>query len=114
MGAVLFESGTVSMMRKLLAPDLYTHGVALTANGEPVGWDGTTYDQTTGESVPMPEGQYVVRVQSGFGKMGTGKGIELPLAIDLTGPKFESMNAQRNDDGTLTVSFCAKGSPWPS
>ena len=32
-GAVLFESGTVSMMRKLLAPDLYTHGVALTANG---------------------------------------------------------------------------------
>ena len=107
-GAVLFESGTVSMMRKLLAPDLYTHGVALTANGEPVGWDGTTYDQTTGESVPMPEGEYVVRVQSRVRENGDWQSIELPLAIDLTGPKFESMNAQRNDDGTLTVSFCAK------
>lgn len=72
-GAVLFESGTVSMMRKLLAPDLYTHGIALTANGEPVGWDGTTYDQTTGESVPMRRANMSSAFSPGFGKMGTGK-----------------------------------------
>lgn len=56
----------------------------------------------------MPEGEYVVRVQSRVRENGDWQSIELPLAIDLTGPKFESMNAQRNDDGTLTVSFCAK------
>lgn len=53
-------------------------------------------------------------VQSRVRENGDWQSIELPLAIDLTGPKFESMNAQRNDDGTLTSQLLRQGSPWPS
>lgn len=106
-GNVIADLGTVSHNRKNLAGNMYIRGSLLSNSSGAVGWDGTVYDQSAGVMQRVPEGNYFIRLRSRVREGGNWQTLTMPVAVDLTAPEFESVSAVLNENGKVTVSFCA-------
>ena len=100
-GNLVTEVGQVQYVKKITAGDIaaYTHGKSLAGGAYYCAWEGTVYDQATGETNVVPEGQYTVRIQSRVRENGDCQTIDMPLAVDLTAPEFTSFQASLGSNG---------------
>jgi lactocepin len=64
-------------------------------------WDGTTYDQKTGQDKAVPDGQYRFKITVSPRSAGAEQTTYLPIKVDTTAPEFKEFSV--NDDGTLTL-----------
>lgn len=71
-------------------------------------WDGTVYDQSTGNNKVVPDGQYTYRIVTTNVNSGSNQqqNFDLPVKVDDTAPTIDSATY---NGGTLTVSYHDSG-----
>ena len=105
-GDLIADVGQVNELRKITAPKIntsYKHGTYMISSGCYCAWDGTAYNPQTGKNEVLPEGDYIARIQSRARESGDWQTVDMPIAIDLTAPTFQSFHAEYGTD--------AKGKP---
>ncbi len=71
-------------------------------------WDGSVYNEKTGEYEAVEDGQYYIRLTADtFSNKTTQQYLYLPIKVDVTKPILEIIS-QNSDDTEFTVKFKAK------